>query len=673
MTSECVVSVILGFKNWGLERLSITLSHLVPQTLSIGGEVIVVDYGSDAPDSIEAVVSAHGARVVRVENGNPWSRSRAMNAGVAASTGRYLITTDADMLFTPNSIAKIVDRLARDRNRTSVLQCKDLPPAMDAGYFQDRDIEWEKLETAATYRPRYGMGGMIAFTRSAFLAIRGFDERMHTYGGEDLDFAHRLRRSGMRFDWIDDSEVSIYHIWHPSSRAASEDTQGGSAAIANNSRILEHDKSYIRNTVSWRFRPAEAKPLAAIVIVSRDRLHFLKESIASVFMQTVKDIQIIVVDDGSNDGTWDFIKSIDDPRFLALRQEAGGIAAARNLATSHVEADWILVHDDDDIMLPTRVEDHFNSLEAGCDGNYGGWIDFEDTPGGKIQINPGREFDPDAVRFLGGVYLHGTLMVKKEYFELVPYDITYRSGSDFNLAVRLMRSGITLKHTGAIAMLRRLHPKQVTHADSSYQRASWSITKQFAHPSASMPQIKFKRRQADKGTAVDVIGADKASTLLRTYGTAAFSKRDIAIQGGGRISESLLARFKGFSLSPIASTLEFIWYRGSISNGTLTDALELILEGFEVHFLPKEENDSAVGSAYGALTTYLSQNFQEGNFLIGQGVAPEDMGAEAFKATIGNEEMEVFICDVEDLELSLLLDFVAASDQEMAIAQIGKE
>lgn len=524
------VSVVIGFKDWGLDRLRVSLGSLVPQVHKVGGEVIVVDYGSKDAESVRSLVQASGATVKRIDNGDPWSRSRALNAGFSESTGEILISTDADMIFTPDAIQGILSRFTEPDSKLCILQCKDLPQHMDAAYFaESNEIDFEECEEQSLFRPRYGMGGMIACKREAFLTARGFDERMHTYGGEDIDFAQRLRSLGYRFDWIDDPKIAIYHIWHPSSRRANEETVAGSIAIERNSNILSNDRSVVRNLRQWRYKPADARPAVSIVISTKDRLSYLKEAISSVFNQTIQDFELIVIDDGSSDGTWAFLQSIPDLRLKTQRTEGIGLAGARNIGTSLCSADWIMVHDDDDLMLPTRIEDHLTALTGDLDGTYGGWIDFEDRPGGKYEVFPGRKFSEDAIRFGGRVYLHPTLMLRKSLMEATPYDETFRSGSDLNMALRMLRNGMTLSHTGKIAILRRLHDKQVTHADSAYQKASWATSKQFGHPSASLPQTKFKRESSDKNSPTVEVANLAPSVLLAKYGPDSFAQRLVFI------------------------------------------------------------------------------------------------------------------------------------------------
>lgn len=521
MTSDDMkrLSVAIGFKDWGLERLALTLRELVAQTNDLDGEVIVCDYGSCNGDEVESVVKSRGAVYVRTDDPEgDWSRACALNAAFAVSRGEVLVATDADMLFAPGSFEEILSHVEKNHDSFAILQCRDLPQQYDAQALADSEINWSELERRSHLRPRYGMGGMIAFPREAYLAVRGFDERMRVYGGEDIDFATRLRRAGYALHWLNGSTTRMYHVWHPSSRKQSESTAKGKQAVEYNSRILTEDETFIRNLKEWRHKPKDAKPLASIVICTRDRSDYILDSVYSSLAQTCNDIEVIVVDDGSTDDTVARLESIEDPRLTILKQPAKGIAAARNLAAKVTKSDFTVIFDDDDIMLPNRIEDHFKALVAGLDGTYGGWIDFKDTDEWSFTVNSGRVFSQDVIQYAGGVYLHPTLMLRTDLIRRVKYDETFRSGSDFNLASRLLRAGVKLAHSGRILILRRIHEKQVTHSDADYQRSSWATTRALGTFAVSKPQFDFiKTRELREATPVVDASVDP-QTLIKNFG-----------------------------------------------------------------------------------------------------------------------------------------------------------
>lgn len=91
--------------------------------------------------------------------------------------------------------------------------------------------------------------------------------------------------------------------------------------------------------------------LFSVVIPTHNRLAFLCEALDSVWNQTFKNYEVIVVDDGSTDGTWDYLSS-QIPRVRALRQENKGPGVARNLGAHHARGDYLAFLDSDDVWFP---------------------------------------------------------------------------------------------------------------------------------------------------------------------------------------------------------------------------------------------------------------------------------------------------------------------------------
>jgi glycosyltransferase involved in cell wall biosynthesis len=98
--------------------------------------------------------------------------------------------------------------------------------------------------------------------------------------------------------------------------------------------------------------------LVTVVIPTRNRSRLLRDSLSSVQRQTMRDLAIIVVDDGSNDDTGGLVAGVagDDPRVRLLRQEHGGAAAARNHGLAGARGRWIAFLDDDDLFAPDGLE-----------------------------------------------------------------------------------------------------------------------------------------------------------------------------------------------------------------------------------------------------------------------------------------------------------------------------
>lgn len=104
--------------------------------------------------------------------------------------------------------------------------------------------------------------------------------------------------------------------------------------------------------------PAAARmPRVSVIIPTYDHGEFVVETLKSVFAQTFKEYEVIVVNDGSSDNTADLIKPyVDKGRLLYIEQENTGVAAARNTGLSKAQGDYIAFLDDDDVWPPDKLE-----------------------------------------------------------------------------------------------------------------------------------------------------------------------------------------------------------------------------------------------------------------------------------------------------------------------------
>src|SRR5215207_1243408 len=89
----------------------------------------------------------------------------------------------------------------------------------------------------------------------------------------------------------------------------------------------------------------------SVLIPVYNGMPYLRQAIESIFAQTLTNWQCVIVNDGSRDGTRDYLASIDDPRFLILEQENAGISAAINRGLQHCTARYVARLDADDIAL----------------------------------------------------------------------------------------------------------------------------------------------------------------------------------------------------------------------------------------------------------------------------------------------------------------------------------
>ena len=94
-----------------------------------------------------------------------------------------------------------------------------------------------------------------------------------------------------------------------------------------------------------------AAPLVSILICSYNYERFVRETIASALAQSWPQTEVVVVDDGSSDGSWPIIESFGD-RIKAIRQVNGGQGAAYNTCFANSRGDWVIWLDCDDLLDP---------------------------------------------------------------------------------------------------------------------------------------------------------------------------------------------------------------------------------------------------------------------------------------------------------------------------------
>ena len=106
--------------------------------------------------------------------------------------------------------------------------------------------------------------------------------------------------------------------------------------------------------------------MISVIIPSYNRESTIIQSVESVLNQTVTDVEVIVVDDGSTDDTLNKLKLLTDPRLTIVCQNHEGACAARNRGIDLAKGDYIAFHDSDDICRPNRLEVELKCLNDNC-------------------------------------------------------------------------------------------------------------------------------------------------------------------------------------------------------------------------------------------------------------------------------------------------------------------
>ena len=97
-------------------------------------------------------------------------------------------------------------------------------------------------------------------------------------------------------------------------------------------------------------------PRVAVVMTVYNGMPYLPEAVKSILDQTYTDFEFLIINDGSSDGTEQFLASLTDPRVRVFTQSRQGQQAAAHLGMSSTNAEYVARMDSDDVASPNRLE-----------------------------------------------------------------------------------------------------------------------------------------------------------------------------------------------------------------------------------------------------------------------------------------------------------------------------
>ena len=108
-------------------------------------------------------------------------------------------------------------------------------------------------------------------------------------------------------------------------------------------------------------------PIVSVIIPTYNAKELLIEAIDSVLSQTLSDLELLIIDDGSIDGTVEAVKAVDDPRIRYFYKDNGGVSSARNMGLDKATGQYIAFLDSDDLYHPKYLETMVSAMENNPD------------------------------------------------------------------------------------------------------------------------------------------------------------------------------------------------------------------------------------------------------------------------------------------------------------------
>lgn len=238
----------------------------------------------------------------------------------------------------------------------------------------------------------------------------------------------------------------------------------------------------------------ESKPLVSVVIAAYNMGAYVPFAIGSALDQTYDNIEVIVIDDGSTDGTRDAISVYEsDPRVRYLYQENRGQAAAKNRGVRESRGDYVAFLDADDVWVPEKLELQIPLfLKSDTVGVVHSRLAYIDETGKQLgvannELFRGRVSSSLLIRnFIG----FGTAVVKRECFDrLGVFNENLRMGVDYDMWLRFS-SAYEFDYIDRPLLFYRLWAGQMSHNCNGRYLTGIEIMKNFLR---QFPGIVEKR------------------------------------------------------------------------------------------------------------------------------------------------------------------------------------
>ena len=360
-------------------RLELTrqcLKALEKNTRDASAEVIVVDNGSTDGTAVFLKSEEAAGRLRTILNSENLGFAKACNQGAKAARGQYVLFLNNDTEVQPGWLAPLVSLAEADTNiaavgskllfpdgtiqHAGVAICEAIgrDPLLAVHTFYKAAADLPEANQRRAYQAL--TAACLLVRRSGFEAVGGFDEGFWN-GYEDVDLCFRLQEKG----WL--------MVYEPASVVIHHESQSGPARFQKVQENIQrlHQKwlgkvkvdvvtvpdGTTRPTTTTRIRPytpgAAETGLTSIVILGYNQLAHTQKCLESLARHTPEPHEIIVVDNGSTDGSGEFLKTWQTQsrhHVLICNRTNQGFAAGNNQGLAVARGEWVVLLNNDTVV-----------------------------------------------------------------------------------------------------------------------------------------------------------------------------------------------------------------------------------------------------------------------------------------------------------------------------------
>ncbi|MEW6417131.1 MAG: glycosyltransferase family 2 protein [Nitrospirota bacterium] len=190
-------------------------------------------------------------------------------------------------------------------------------------------------------------------------------------------------------------------------------------------------------------------PKVSVIMAVYNEERYVQKAIESILNQSFKDIELIIVNDASTDGTGEILNQYNDERIIIINSiENIGRAKARNLAIKASRGNYIAIMDADDISMMQRIQKQVEYLEENRNVAILGTDYFPiDKTGKRIHAKLLMPINSNEIKksvFKFNPFIHSSVMIRRTVIEeFGGYDERFELAHDYELVLRILN-----KHEG---------------------------------------------------------------------------------------------------------------------------------------------------------------------------------------------------------------------------------
>jgi hypothetical protein len=200
-----------------------------------------------------------------------------------------------------------------------------------------------------------------------------------------------------------------------------------------------------KSSTDWEVVQSQGRPLVSVLLPVYNGKPYLEAGLQSVLSQSYQHFEVIVIDDGSTDGSYELIQRAGDPRIRLFRQSNHGLPATLNRAIQLSRGDYLARQDQDDLAHPHRLEKQVAFLEGHpSHAMVGTWAEIwvGNADSGRRHEHPTENHILKWELLFNNPFVHSSIMLRKSAVQEVGgycTDPSRQPPEDYELWSRLAR------------------------------------------------------------------------------------------------------------------------------------------------------------------------------------------------------------------------------------------